>query len=328
MPSVWNFLSTFAVISSAVSAATLDCKAVPVDGKVFNLKALGGPKEVHWTRYKAPSIANTTFTIDICDRLVKRPDTPRGYDCRMGTQICGIERHYEKGKEESYIASVIPIAGEYSFTDGRHLDPYWTRLNESDSDAHAGKKGIRGKLHGGYFEEQKQMAIVDFLCAPDMEGTEGFDDKKEKRMIDADAYGSTEKSNRQDGDEVDHPKLPDLDEGKALKFSGYKIEDGIGILRLEWKTKHACEDAPEKDAASNTGGWGWFTWVLIIVFLLAATYIIFGSWLNYNRYGARGWDLVPHGDAIRDFPYVFKDWVVDVTDRFKGQGHRGGYSAV
>ena len=35
------------------------------------------------------------------------------------------------------------------------------------------------------------------------------------------------------------------------------------------------------------------------VFLATASYLIFGSWLNYNRFGARGWDLVPHGDTFQ-----------------------------
>lgn len=64
------------------------------------------------------------------------------------------------------------------------------------------------------------------------------------------------------------------------------------------------------------------------VFLLAATYIIFGSWLNYNRYGARGWDLIPHGDTIRDLPYIVKDFAGNVVGRVKGGDSRGGYSAV
>lgn len=65
------------------------------------------------------------------------------------------------------------------------------------------------------------------------------------------------------------------------------------------------------------------------VFLLAAAYIIFGSWLNYNRYGARGWDLIPHGDTIRDLPYIVKDFGSSMAGRVQVGGEsRGGYSAV
>ena len=64
------------------------------------------------------------------------------------------------------------------------------------------------------------------------------------------------------------------------------------------------------------------------IFLGTAAYLIFGSWLNYNRYSARGWDLVPHSETIRDVPYIFKDWMRRVVNTLQGGGSRGGYSAV
>jgi hypothetical protein len=64
------------------------------------------------------------------------------------------------------------------------------------------------------------------------------------------------------------------------------------------------------------------------LFLCVAAYLIFGSWLNYNRYGARGWDLLPHGDTLRDIPYIFHDWLRRVINTLQGSGSRGGYSAV
>jgi autophagy-related protein 27 len=64
------------------------------------------------------------------------------------------------------------------------------------------------------------------------------------------------------------------------------------------------------------------------VFIGVTAYLIFGSWLNYNRYGARGWDLLPHGDTIRDIPYLMKDWTRRVFNSVQGSGSRGGYSAV
>lgn len=63
-------------------------------------------------------------------------------------------------------------------------------------------------------------------------------------------------------------------------------------------------------------------------FMSIATYLIFGSWLNYNRYGARGWDLLPHGDTIRDVPYLIKDWSRRVFNTVQDSGSRGGYAAV
>ena len=60
-----------------------------------------------------------------------------------------------------------------------------------------------------------------------------------------------------------------------------------------------------------------------------AAYLIFGSWLNYNRYSARGWDIVPHSDFIQDLPYLAKDWGRKIVSTVRGGGgSRGGYSAV
>ncbi|KUI67821.1 Autophagy-related protein 27 [Cytospora mali] len=98
---------------------------------------------------------------------------------------------------------------------------------------------------------------------------------------------------------------------------------------LTWYTKYACEGLPDEEYPDNNSRhWGFFTWMVIIVFLTTASYIIFGSWLNYSRYGARGWDLLPHGDTIRDIPYLLKDWTRRVLNTVQGSGSRGGYSAV
>lgn len=63
--------------------------------------------------------------------------------------------------------------------------------------------------------------------------------------------------------------------------------------------------------------------------MVIAGYIIFGSWLNYSQHGARGWDLLPHGDILQDVPYLLKDWARKVMNTVQGVGgNRGGYSAV
>lgn len=64
------------------------------------------------------------------------------------------------------------------------------------------------------------------------------------------------------------------------------------------------------------------------IFLAIAAYLIFGSWLNYTRYGARGLDLLPHGDTLRDVPYLMKDLIRRALNTLQSTGSRGGYSAV
>ncbi|KJX98084.1 autophagy-related protein 27 [Zymoseptoria brevis] len=331
MPSI----STLLLFPAAISALTFDCSHVRVGGQSFNLEKLGGPKEVHYQESNDLYISNTTFTIDICAPLKRDTDSEKAkFQCPSGTRVCGVERQYQ-GDKDPLVDKVIPIAGDFTTSHGssRALDPKFERLKGSDSSADSDKEGLRGKLHGGEFKNKKQKAIVEFLCDEKLEGTEGFESTEKRSMTDSNSYasmGKREAEDEGDGDDKEKDPLPDLDAGKSLSFVSYKEEEDVGVLRLTWKTKYACEGAADKKpGGKKTAGWGFFTWFLIIVFLLVAAYIIFGSWLNYNRYGARGWDLIPHGDSIRDLPYIVKDVGGNIVDRLKGSGSsRGGYSAV
>jgi hypothetical protein len=324
MWSLWRSLPALLLLPATISAIQLDCENIRVDEQSFNLKKLGGPKTVHWLRHQDPSIANTTFTVDICKGLLQDKDVKKEENCPLGTRVCAKEYDYREGFDER-LSRVIAIAGEYTTTNGRALDPKFTRLKDSASNSD-GKEGVVIELHGGKYPFKKsgvpQKAIIEFLCTPDVTGNEGFKDQSD--LADPMYYGAMETKD----DDEDESDLPDLDKGKNLRFRSYEKEGEIEVLRLRWKTKFACEGAADKDPGDVSSGWGFFTWLIIIVFLLAAAYIIFGSWLNYNRYGARGWDLIPHGDTIRDIPYIVKDWGSNVADRLKGGDSRGGYSAV
>lgn len=340
MRSFWHSAAALLLLPTAISAITLDCSHIRVDEQSFNLKKLGGPKTVHRVRWEKPSIENTTFTLDICKPLEKTKEKDKNgkavIDCPSGTRICAKEYDYPQGSQ-GFVKRVIGIAGEYTGSDGRGLNPKYTRLKGSAANSDD-KEGVIVELHGGKYPNQKsgtaQKAIIEFLCDKDVTGNEGFgkDAVKVTSTLEATAtsvaqYGSMQR--REDDD--DEPSLPDLDEYKNLKFLSYKREGDIDVLRLRWKTKFACEgarDNPDPEDEDKSSGWGFFTWFIIVVFLLAAAYIIFGSWLNYNRYGARGWDLIPHGDTIRDIPYIIKDFGSNVADRVKGGDSRGGYSAV
>jgi hypothetical protein len=75
MPSV-SALTTLLLLPAAILAA-FDCNHIRVDKQSFNLEKLGGPKDVHFLEHKAPSIKNTTFTIDICKALTYPSDIPK-----------------------------------------------------------------------------------------------------------------------------------------------------------------------------------------------------------------------------------------------------------
>lgn len=337
MPSFRSALP-YILLPATISAATLDCNHIRVDGQSFNLEKLGGPKTVHDVKWESPSIQNTTFTIDICNPLKREKKAKKGEDCPIGTRVCAREWDSKPDNDAApYLKEVVTIAGEFSASHGRSraLDPKYTRLKDSASNSEE-KEGVVVELHGGKYPDTRegtpQKAVIEFLCDKDWTGTEGFEDEGGKMM----SYAGMEK--RKDDDEDEAPELPDLDKGKALQFVRYEMDtdNAIKVLRLRWKTKFACEGVSSKpdkgkgdDGDSDKSkGWGFFTWLIIVLFLLAAAYIIFGSWLNYNRYGARGWDLIPHGDTIRDIPYIVKDWGQGMADRLRGGDSRGGYSAV
>jgi len=258
---------------------------------------------------------NTTYTINICRPLKRSGDVEKSEQCPGPTRVCAIERVINPIENTDSILGVIPIAGDLKDYQGGDLNAIPTRLRSSASHSDSEKEGLRIELNGGVYLKRKQKAIVEFICDKDRTGLEnnyrGEDEyEPEKRGV----------SLLEDGEEEGGV------EGPSLTFKSYgpdKSDGEMDVLRLEWKTKFACEDTE-----TVKKGWGFFTWFILIGFLAIASYLIFGSWLNYNRHGARGWDLLPHGDAIRDIPYLLKDWARRVFTTVQGGGSRGGYSAV
>lgn len=264
-PATSSYLAILLALPAAITAATLDCAKIRIDKQDFDLSAIGGPKTVHYQEYDPPSIANTTFTIDICNNIKREPDIDKSKQCPMGTQVCGIEETYfDDGTH--HIAKVRPIAGEFTATHGstRALEPEWTRLKGSASNEDAEREGLRLELHGGKYPETKEgkphKAIIEFLCDANVTGNEGFGDAKEKRLV---SLAEGEGDDKGD-DEV---TLPDLDKGKSIQFVSFKPEGEkeTMVLRLSWKTKYACEGAEKAPPAPKKhNSWGFFTWFLIM----------------------------------------------------------------
>jgi hypothetical protein len=132
-----------------------------------------------------------------------------------------------------------------------------------------------------------QRAIIEFVCDKERSGLEG-DEKDDGDKDDGDGKDGDEKSDDgkdKDGDKKDGDKKDgklrrrddeknDKDNGqcedtdRSLRFCGYKVEKGakdqeVQTLRLEWRTKYACEDAPADDSNSSSH-WGFFTWFIIM----------------------------------------------------------------
>lgn len=250
----------------------------------------------------------------------------------------------------------IPIAGDFTISTGGALDPKWTRLKTSTRPADRDKEGVMLEMGGGRYTDdgktQKQKAVVEFLCDGRSE------ERRRGGVARRDDDDGEEKEGDGDDDEDSHEREETDDgEGGTLKFISYKDVGDDKILSLEWHTKYACEGASEgapvghqaKEGigASSLGSsscksqspqrlkfcarifFPRLSEVVIYlgvltagcsVFLGVAAYLIFGSWINYNRYSARGWDLVPHSETIRDLPYLFKDWGRRVVSTVQGVG--------
>lgn len=230
----------------------------------------------------------------------------------------------------------IDIAGTYS-SSGRKIEGKFELLRNSKSNSDVAREGLRATLHGGKYPDTKngtdQQAIIEFVCDKERSGLD--DEKKGDGEKDKDDNKDKEKE-KSPGDKAEKFIRRDGSQceggDQSLRFCGYaneKADKGkdVKTLRLEWRTKYACENGQQGNDPGSSS-WGFFTWFIIIFFLGTAAYLIFGSWLNYNRYGARGWDLLPHGDTIRDIPYLLKDCARRAKDTVQGPGGRGGYSAV
>jgi hypothetical protein len=204
------------------------------------------------------------------------------------TNSPGVRTIHEIGMNDTIAA--IDIAGTYTTKSGPKmiLDPRFELLRDSSSNSDASREGLRMELHGGRHpfdsarEGIEQRAIIEFVCDREREGDEGAEkdnsehaeepkkdgedkgednDKKEGEDKGEDDDKKEERLSRRDGEKG---KCEDSD--ASLRFCGYKREKTdkdkeVKTLRLEWRTKYACEDAPAPDGGSH---WGFFTWFIIM----------------------------------------------------------------
>ena len=257
-------LQVASLLASLQTAAcvSFDCKKVVDDGVIWDLSALRGPKSVHSIFREPPTIKNFTFNIDICLPLKHSSSVPKKEQCEQGTWICGVEyMDPESGNETNWeVVKTVPVVGEYTASHGRHLDSKPTRLKDSDSNAESKTEGVRVEFSGSRYplndkKGVEQKAFIEFICDPEKTGNEGFDETE------GNEDGKVEKRDDED-EELPNPQ----DDGKSLKFLSYKQEKVKGsayadVLRLEWRTKYACENARE---SLSKGGWGFFTWFIIV----------------------------------------------------------------
>ncbi|KAI5458143.1 autophagy-related protein 27 [Mariannaea sp. PMI_226] len=363
-PQLSALLLSLLVIPAPGLASLLTCENIRVDGHSFDLSKLKGPHSVVTTRYEPnpPEHFNTTYTLDLCGPLKKSGKAKKGQECPNGTRVCAITHLLQD--ETDTIMDVTSIAGNLENAGGSQFEYTATRLKTSDSTADSQKEGLRLVLKGGRHPltraGREQRAVIELICDRNRTGTEGewdsedkYDasklrlradekdegetkegDDKDSKDGDKDGDKSDDKGSDKDGEGEDGESITEHQlkkEDAALIWESYGLEKDIDVLRMTWYTKYACEkrdDGGDEGDDPSSSHWGFFTWFILIAFLGIATYLVFSSWLNYNRYGARGWDLLPHSDTIRDVPYLMKDWLRRVLNTVQGTGSRGGYSAV
>ena len=155
--------------------------------------------------------------------------------------VCAIQRLTNLVENLTTIIDTIPIAGEYGLSTGSNMDPKWKRLKSSDSPDDREKEGVRLEVNGPKHEGKKQKAFMDFICIPKQEEEKILDDDPDKS-----------------GEEVDD------EHGGNIKFRSWDEEGDAKVLRLDWHTWYACEDAVKGNDRSSGGHWGFFTWFILM----------------------------------------------------------------
>lgn len=151
------------------------------------------------------------------------------------------------------MTDVFPVAGDLRDKGGFDMDAKWTRLKNHPTNADPEKEGLVAEINGGFKlvnkDRRKQKAIINFVCDKSRTGLENLPDALQ------DQY--TEDKLKRDGEDA-------VDGTPSLEFLQYKEEDGVDVLRLKWRTSHACEDAKEGEDKKKSQSWGFFTWFIIM----------------------------------------------------------------
>lgn len=175
--------------------------------------------------------------------------------------MCGFEEKIIHGEVEQ--VRKLPIAGLQP-GGGGSKDPEITRLKKQDPDT----EGVRVKLSGGEIHEpdskktrgKPASAVFEFQCDPDRTGLEGLveeiSDESRRRRRDED--------NENDGDGKGDDK-PNDDDRRSLRFKSFgPVDDKSYVLRMDWRTRYACENYVREHPKKSGGHWGFFTWLIIM----------------------------------------------------------------
>jgi hypothetical protein len=156
----------------------------------------------------------------------------------------------------------FPIAG-YDHLGGGTKDSEASLLRKEDPDS----EGVRVKISGGQYREDLRSkykpaaAEIKFMCDPERSGLEGLHDVADTEVDESDEKRRLRDEKDDDDDGKDNNDNPD--NGRSLRFKSFKPVDDSYILKLDWRTKYACENYI-RDHAPSGGHWGFFTWLIIM----------------------------------------------------------------
>ena len=185
-------------------------------------------------------------------RTVRRPVpglSPTAINVDADNLVCGFEyRNAVDGSDSE--TKAFPIVGLDHLGHGAK-DPEITRLKQLDPD----REGLSVRLGGGqYLDEEKAKkdagAVIEFQCDPTRSGLEGIstdEDTAEEEQLRATG----------DGDTGDKPH--------SLRFQSFgPADNGSYVLKLDWKTRYACDDYLSSKKGGSSSHWGFFTWFIVM----------------------------------------------------------------
>jgi hypothetical protein len=148
----------------------------------------------------------------------------------------------------------FPIVGLDHLGQGSK-DPELKRLKDIDPET----EGLRVKLEGGSYKgdgndqkAKKAGAVIEFQCDRERSGLEGLHTIAEDLET---------KERRRRAEEGDAPK----GNSSSLQFKSFgPSDDDTYVLRLDWRTKYACDNYEEEKGEGSSQSWGFFTWLIIM----------------------------------------------------------------
>lgn len=263
--------ASLAAFSGLASALGFDCKNIKIDNYKYDLSPLGGAHEITHSVKTDDYVTNTTYRLNICNIL--------GDSARMGDATCGNSKNSTfRPRDRSTRGAIInlshlvcgfvnrsPVDGNGDLTFGFPIvgleplgegskDPEVKRLKDIDAET----EGLRVKLAGGSYKgdgndqkAKKAAAVIEFQCDRERSGLEGLH-----------TLAEAEPKERRRREEDNAPKT----NISSLQFKSFaSSDDDTYILRLDWRTKYACDDFEgDADSPSTSNSWGFFTWLIIM----------------------------------------------------------------